>query len=73
MNNQTGAVLFMKKVLVVFGGESSEHDVSLVSAKSIVENMPSDAYETLCMGITKDGRWYLYSGSIEKNNAGGRS
>ena len=65
MNNQTGAVLFMKKVLVVFGGESSEHDVSLVSAKSIVENMPSDAYETLCMGITKDGRWYLYSGSIE--------
>ena len=52
----------MKKVLVLFGGCSSEHDVSVVSAASVLANIPADRYEILMMGITKDGRWYLYEG-----------
>ena len=32
----------MKKVLVLFGGVSSEHDISLISAKSVIENIPKD-------------------------------
>lgn len=55
----------MKKVLVIFGGVSSEHDVSCVSAKSVISNIPAGKYETLIMGISKDGKWYLYDGSIE--------
>ncbi len=51
-----------KKVLVLFGGVSSEHDVSLVSASSVISNIPRDKYDVLTMGITKDGRFYLYSG-----------
>lgn len=54
----------MKKVLVLFGGVSSEHDISLISAKSVIENMPKDKYEPVLMGITKEGEWYLYSGDV---------
>lgn len=52
----------MKRVLVVFGGVSSEHEVSLISAKSVFENIPADKYEIIGLGITKDGRWFKYSG-----------
>ena len=53
----------MKKVLVVFGGVSSEHDVSLVSASNVIANIPADKYEVLMLGITKEGAFYLFDGS----------
>ena len=52
-----------KKVLVLFGGVSSEHEVSLSSACSVIKNIPADKYEVTPMGITKDGRFYIYKGS----------
>ncbi len=52
-----------KKVLVLFGGVSSEHDVSLNSACSVIKNIPDDKYEIITMGITKDGKCYIYNGS----------
>lgn len=51
-----------KKVLVLFGGVSSEHEVSLNSASSVLSKIPSDKYEIRAMGITLDGRFFLYSG-----------
>lgn len=51
-----------KKVLVLFGGVSSEHEVSLNSARSVIENIPADKYDVLPMGITSDGRFFLYTG-----------
>lgn len=53
-----------KKVLVLFGGVSSEHEVSLNSAKSVIENIPSDKYDVIPMGITRDGRWFVYTGDV---------
>lgn len=55
----------MKNVLVVFGGCSSEHDVSVVSAASVLSNIPTDKYNIYMMGISKAGDWYLYEGSSE--------
>ena len=52
-----------KKVLVLFGGVSSEHDVSLKSASSVIKNIPEDKYEIIPMGITKEGRCFVFSGS----------
>ena len=52
----------MKKKLrvgVIFGGRSAEHEVSLQSAKNIVEAMDKDKYEVVLIGIDKKGRWYL--------------
>ncbi|WP_444644475.1 D-alanine--D-alanine ligase family protein [Caproiciproducens sp. R1] len=55
-----------KRIAVIFGGSSSEHEVSCVSAASVINNLPKDKYEIVCLGITKDGRWYLFSGSPEE-------
>lgn len=54
-----------KKVLVLFGGVSSEHDVSLNSASSVMKNIPQDKYEVIPMGITKDGRCFIYNGDLD--------
>lgn len=56
----------MKNVLILFGGVSSEHDVSVVSACSVIENMPKDKYNLILVGITKDGRWLKYDGDTSK-------
>ena len=52
-------------VLVLFGGNSSEHDVSTVSAASVINNIPRDKYDVIMLGITKDGRWFRYNGDTE--------
>lgn len=54
----------MKKlrIAVIFGGCSSEHEVSLQSAFSVIENLRLERYETIPIGITKSGNWYRYSG-----------
>lgn len=56
----------MKNALIIFGGVSSEHDVSVVSARSVIENTPRDKYNLILMGISKDGRWYKYDGDPAK-------
>jgi len=45
------------RVGVIFGGRSGEHEVSLASAKSVMEAMDEEKYELVPIGITKDGRW----------------
>ena len=50
------------RVAVLFGGASSEHDISLKSAAFVIENIPKDKYEVTCIGITKKGRWLYYPG-----------
>ena len=55
-----------KTIAVLFGGVSSEHDVSLISASSVIKNIPSDRYDVIMIGITKDGRWLYYSGNVDK-------
>ena len=57
----------MKKIKVacLFGGCSSEYDVSLVSATSVIQNLDPLKYEKILIGITKEGDFYLYEGKIE--------
>lgn len=61
----------MKKILVLFGGVSSEHDVSLVSAASVIKNLPADQFTAIPVGITAEGSWYLYKGDCDKIPGGG--
>ncbi len=51
------------RVAVLFGGVSGEHEISCISAASVVENMDADRYEIFKVGITKKGRWLLYPGA----------
>jgi len=48
-----------KRVAVVFGGRSTEHEVSLSSAINILKNMDRDRYSIIPVKITRDGRWML--------------
>ena len=59
-----------KKVCVIFGGKSPEHDISLKSATSVIKNLDKAKYEILTIGITADGEWYLYEGGVEKLESG---
>ncbi len=51
-------------VLCLFGGRSSEYEVSLVSAYSILTNIDKDKYNIVTVGITKGGDWYHYAGDL---------
>lgn len=55
----------MKNALIIFGGVSSEHNVSLLSATSVIKNTPKDKYNVVMLGISKDGEMYLYTGDVE--------
>ncbi|MGX8773729.1 MAG: D-alanine--D-alanine ligase family protein [Bacillota bacterium] len=46
-----------KKLMLLFGGVSSEHEVSRTSAASVLEHIDADKYEVIKVGITKEGRW----------------
>lgn len=59
-----------KKVAVLFGGQSTEHEVSRVSAASVLRNIDAAKYDVYPIGITKDGKWFEYTGSIDKIESG---
>lgn len=46
-----------KTIAVLFGGQSSEHEVSCSSAAMIIENINRDLYDIVLVGITKEGQW----------------
>lgn len=47
------------RVAVIFGGQSGEHDVSLVSARSVMTVLRQRGHHVIPIGITRDGRWLL--------------
>ncbi|HEY5557258.1 D-alanine--D-alanine ligase family protein [Acetobacterium sp.] len=51
---------------VIFGGQSGEHEVSRVSAYNVLRVINQEKYNIVTIGITKKGKWYLYSGDHEK-------
>jgi D-alanine-D-alanine ligase len=50
------------RVAVLLGGRSSEHDVSLASARSVIDALDPERYETVAVEIGRDGRWELGTG-----------
>jgi D-alanine-D-alanine ligase len=54
------------RVAVVFGGRSTEHAVSCVSAGSVLAAIDRDAYDIVPIGISRDGRWVLAADEPEK-------
>ena len=48
-----------KRVVVIVGGRSSEHEVSLVSGATVIENIDAEKYDVKIVVISKDGEWLL--------------
>ena len=55
----------MKKILVLFGGNSYEHYISCLSAKTILENIDKKKYDITTVGISKDNTWYIYNDTLD--------
>lgn len=57
----------MKKITlaVLFGGSSTEYEISLQSAHAVLTHLDRDRYEPVLLGITRDGRWLLYQGPVD--------
>lgn len=51
-----------KNIAIIFGGNSPEYEVSLQSAFSVIENINTDKFDIVPVGITRDGEWYHYTG-----------
>lgn len=58
----------MKKqnIAIFFGGPSSEYSVSLESAYSVIQNLDTDRYNVIPIGISKNGKWYYFTGDTKK-------
>lgn len=56
----------MKKIAVIFGGCSSEYEVSLQSAYAVLKNMDRNQYKPIAVGITREGDSCLFEGDISK-------
>lgn len=56
----------MINVGVIFGGKSGEHEVSLQSAYNVITAIEKSKYDVTLIGITREGRWSIYSGDVEK-------
>lgn len=51
------------KIAILFGGCSSEYEVSLQSAHAVITNLDSSAYDIVMVGITRDGDWFHFQGN----------
>jgi len=60
----------MTELLVLFGGESNEHEVSNISVYNILTSLNSEKYNVTKIGITKDGKWYLCESDNETIKSG---
>lgn len=54
-----------KKLAIIFGGNSTEYEVSLQSASAVLENISTDKFDLISIGITREGEWYHYKGKTE--------
>lgn len=59
-----------KRLGVIFGGMSTENEVSVVSANSVLKNLNQDKYEIYPIYIEKNGNWWTYMGQKEKIELG---
>ncbi len=58
------------KVAIIYGGRSVEHDISLLSAKNILDNIDRDKFEVVLIGISKQGSWFLQNNFNEPISSG---
>jgi D-alanine-D-alanine ligase len=52
-----------RRVAVLFGGRSAEHEISCISARSVIDALDPERVEVVAIGITRDGTWRLLPGA----------
>jgi len=62
----------VKRIAVLFGGRSAEHEVSVVSARSVIDALDPERFAAVPIGIAKDGSWHLMAGPPALQPGAGR-
>ncbi len=57
-------------VAILYGGKSTEHQISLLSAENIFKSLDKDKYQAVMIAIDQDGVWYYHGSEIKVNNPG---
>jgi len=55
----------MRRLGIIFGGRSGEHEISLMSAASVIKAMENSNFQIVMIGISKSGEWLKYDGPVE--------
>lgn len=58
--------MYKEKIAVVFGGMSTEHDVSIVSGTSVLKNLNKEKYDIFPIYIDREGKWFKYTKPINQ-------
>jgi D-alanine-D-alanine ligase len=61
------------RVAIVMGGRSSEHEISVASARSVLDSLDPDRYDAVTVEIDREGKWQLESGesrALDRGAAG---
>ncbi|MEN3273701.1 MAG: D-alanine-D-alanine ligase, partial [Actinomycetota bacterium] len=61
------------RLVVLFGGQSAEHDVSCVTAASVLTAVDPVRYDVVPVGITKEGRWVAADDAMSALAAGAKA
>ncbi|MDD3168480.1 MAG: D-alanine--D-alanine ligase [Eubacteriales bacterium] len=56
----------MIRLGILFGGRSGEHEISLMSATSVIRAIDKEKFSLVLIGITKEGNWLLYDGPVDQ-------
>jgi D-alanine-D-alanine ligase len=60
------------RVAVLFGGRSAEHEISCISARSVIDALDPEAFEVIPIGITREGQWHVLAGPPQLPEESGR-
>ena len=55
----------MDKIGVFFGGKSTEHEVSCISATAVIKAIDKEKHDLVYIGINKEGKWFRYDGPVD--------
>ena len=69
-SSETPANAPRMRVVIIFGGRSSEHEISILSAGNVYRALDRSRFDPLLIGIDKQGRWRLESGATLDCGAG---
>ena len=58
-----------KTVAIIFGGQSSEYEISCISAANVADNIDKELFDVVLIGITRDGKWWRYLGTTAEMSA----
>ena len=63
-------IVTKQTICVLFGGASSEHKISCISAGNVISQLDRELFDVICVGIDKEGNWFLTDATVDEIRSG---